>query len=93
MGLIELREWQWELVLARLKEEYASTPSTYLMRSKMRECLGFVHRYHSQWVDHSNETRGYFRNRVCIDFYNAGAESMFRLKYADILNMDNKHGL
>lgn len=91
MGLIELRNWQWDMIFARLKEEYAGTPSMFLMRSKMRECLGFVHRYHKQWVN--KETRGYYRECVCIDFYNAAAESMFRLKYADVLNMENEYGL
>ena len=64
-----------------------------MIRDKMRRCLGFLPRHHKQWIDYTNETHGYYNEYVCIDFYNAGAESMFRIKYADILTQENRYGI
>lgn len=93
MGLIKLKQWQWDDIWRLISKEYAHEPSMLLIRDKMRRELGFLPRHHKQWMDYTNETRGYYKEYVCIDFFTPSAESMFRIKYADILTKENKYGL
>lgn len=79
-GTIILRKQQWDSILQQLKTEYP--PSVFLIRTKMREVLGFTPRLHRQWISESHEySRGYYRERVHLDFYNDSAETFFTLKY------------
>jgi hypothetical protein len=84
--MITLKEVDWEEVLQRIKEDYADRPSVYLMRSKMREELGFVPRWHEQWVNNKDKQgkelpHGRYVKSVCLDFYNEAMETFFRMKY------------
>ena len=79
--MIELKHHHWEEILQRIRQEYAAEPSVYLMRSKMRDVLGFVPRNHQQWIDGKDGSRGYFKEMIFLDFYNDAAETFFRLKY------------
>ena len=78
--MIELKPAHWEEILQRIRTEYVAEPSIYLIRGKMREVLGFVPRNHKQWIN-GDAGRGYYKNVVCLDFYNDAAETFFRLKY------------
>jgi len=86
MKSIILRHREWERIFARIKQEYAATPSTYLMRNKMREQLGFTVREHVHYDqdkvsdDYGDDWRDY-RSQIHIDFYDEAARTMFMLKY------------
>jgi hypothetical protein len=85
--MITLTPAEWEILKQKLAAEYP--PSVMLIRSRMRDVLGFVPREHSEWLgwhkDASPEDRrsgnyGY-RVTVCLDFYNTALETFFSLKY------------
>lgn len=80
--MIQLKLAQWNNLKDKLKKEYP--PSVMLMRSRMREVLGFTVREHHQWVEAANDIRGYYRKFIILDFYNDSAESWFRLKYMNL---------
>ena len=86
MRSIILRHREWQQVFAKIKEEYADTPSIYLMRNKMRDQLGFTVREHRNYneqdveYDLNNDWRDY-RSQIHIDFYSEAARTMFMLKY------------
>ena len=67
---------EWAEVYNKLAHRYMDRPSYILIRTKMRQELGFTTRHHSQW----DETLGYVEN-ICVDFYSDEAETMFRLTY------------
>lgn len=85
MKHLTLKHREWERVFAKIKEEYADTPSTYLVRNKMREQLGFTVREHThyngdiEYVD-TDDWRDY-SSQIHIDFYSESARTMFLLKY------------
>ena len=86
MKSIVLRHREWDRIFAKIKEEYAATPSVYLMRNKMKEQLGFTVREHANYneqdveYDLNNDWRDY-RSQIHIDFYTEAARTMFVLKY------------
>lgn len=86
MKSLVLKHREWEQVFAKIKEEYADTPSIYLMRNKMRTQLGFTVREHRNYneqdveYDLNNDWRDY-RSQIHIDFYSEAARTMFVLKY------------
>ena len=86
MKSIVLRHREWDRIFAKIKEEYAATPSVYLMRNKMKEQLGFTVREHANYneqdveYDLNNDWRDY-RSQIHIDFYSEAARTMFVLKY------------
>ena len=85
MKSLVLSHRKWEQVWAKIKEEYADSPSIFLVRSKMRDQLGFTFREHVfyrgviEYVE-SDDWRDY-RSQICIDFYSESARTMFMLKY------------
>ena len=86
--MIVLTRTQWTEIFEKIKSEYP--PSTYLIRSNMRERLGFTLREHTPWIqtykDGDPGPHGFYgKVQFCLDFYNDSAESWFRLKY---LNRD-----
>lgn len=87
-GVIELTEPQWETLATRLRQDNQHQPSVILIRSRMREVLGFTVRWHERW--HEREPTGYGCARredvVCLDFFDAAMETWFRLKYAEYLD-------
>jgi hypothetical protein len=81
--MIKLDPDCWRLIHARLVDEYPA--SVMLIRSRMREVLGFTVREHQQWKESgkSSDGRAYGHMQTCIylDFYNDAMESWFQLKY------------
>lgn len=81
--MIKLHPYRWEQIRNRLIEEQPA--SVMLIRSRMREVLGFTVREHSQWIEKGKtaDGRGYghMQTWICLDFYNDAMESWFHLKY------------
>lgn len=75
--MIQLTPVKWDQLLGRLRQDYP--PSVTLVRASMRRELGFVTRHHQQW------NGSYYRQEVCLDFFDDRLESWFVLKYAEYL--------
>lgn len=87
MKAVILKHREWDDIFAKIKDDYASTPSVYLIRSKMKDTLGFTVREHTvyrnefdidyradaDWRDHGSE--------IHLDFYDEAARTMFLLRY------------
>ena len=87
-GVIELTEPQWETLARRLREDYQHQPSVMLIRSRMREVLGFTTRQHERWHERSDTDRrmAWCEHVVFLDFFDGAMETWFRLKYAEYLD-------
>ena len=68
---------QWNDLLPEMKKDYP--PSVFLLRSRMKDTLGFTPRNHSTW---ENER---YKEEVHLDFYSEHQRTMFLLKYGDRL--------
>ena len=81
--MIKLRPEHWQEIHKRLVDEYPA--SVMLIRSRMREVLGFTVRNHSEWVEQGKNANGraygLTQDWFCLDFYNDAMESWFHLKY------------
>jgi hypothetical protein len=81
--MIKLRPEHWQEIHKRLTDEYPA--SVLLIRSRMREVLGFTVRNHSEWVEQGKNANGRAYGQTqdwfCLDFYNDAMESWFHLKY------------
>ena len=77
---VELTVSQWEVLYKRLKEEYPI--SVVLIRSRMKEKLGFVNREYKEY----NQLTQRYKNCVMLDFYSEKKRTFFIMKYSDILN-------
>ena len=94
----KLSTQQWGKIKSLLTDEYKDTPSVMLIRSKMREVLGFTVRDHKNWIAYSDTppesefttlitTRaGYLEKSVMLDFYQESMRTLFLLKYTHIIN-------
>lgn len=76
MKPIKLSERQWHLLNVRLTNDYS--PSVMLIRSRMRDKLGFTPRNHKTYTDQ----RGTI-NVVYLDFFDDAKRTMFMLKYSE----------
>ena len=79
---IILTEGQWVKIYNSIARDPNYPPSTLLIRSKMREILGFTSRTH---VDR-NEDDWRKATMMHLDFYDEAKRTMFLLKYGDYLN-------
>lgn len=73
---IQLTDREWTKLRKRIKEEYPTKPSLFLIRESMRRELGFTTRYH-QTYSHQHGTMEY----IWLDFFDDNMETLFRLKY------------
>ena len=76
---ITLNVGQWMTLRERLTEDYGR--GIMLIRSRMRDKLGFVDREHRWW----EERKGY-QTHICLDFYDEPKRTMFLLKYSEYLD-------
>lgn len=79
---ISLSRAQWKLLNSQLQKDFPR--STFLIRSRMKDQLGFTTRNHLEWSDEPN-----FRIRrttVELDFYDEGKKTMFLLRYSDFIS-------
>jgi hypothetical protein len=81
--MITLTEAEWAEIHQQLAQEHP--PSWLLIRESMKRNLGFTVRRHHQWIHHKpsegKHSPGYYRDEVCLDFFNEAQETFFRLKY------------
>jgi len=84
---IILTKAKWYKLLDQLIKDYPR--SVTMIRSKMREHLGFVDREHEEWHDRSVGPMDmawgtkYRTTMVHLDFYDEKKRTMFLLKYSD----------
>jgi len=79
---VVLTSRQWRAVLAVLHTEYPK--STFMLRNKMREKLGFTMREHKAFIQKPDG--GYYDTQIHLDFYSDNKRTMFLLKYSEIIN-------
>lgn len=72
--MITLETREWRKLNSRLHEEWPR--STMLIRSKMKEDLGFTVREHKWYTVELG-----FVTQICLDFYDDTKETWFRMKY------------
>ena len=86
MKAIVLKHREWDSIFQQIKKDYADNPSTYLIRDRMRDVLGFTVREHQEW----NRSEGVpgrdydwrdERSQIHIDFYTESARTYFIMKY------------
>lgn len=73
----ELSQEEWHKIRKQIREEFG--PSMIMLRSKMRDELGFLPRDYRQWVPKMDG--GYWDTVVHIDFYTESARTWFLLKF------------
>ena len=83
-----LTEKQWLDIYNIIAKNYPD--SVLLIRSKMKEVLGFTVRRHYEWMrydgeDHEYLPRHLYKELICLDFYNEPKRTMFLLRYSDII--------
>ncbi len=86
MTTIVLSESVWSDIYERLADEYQCRPSVLLIRSKMKETLGFTVRRHRNLVETNgpageHDRFGHWQEEIHLDFYNEQQLTWFRLKY------------
>jgi hypothetical protein len=86
---IVLDKYRWEVLYDHIKQDYPL--STVLIRSRMRETLGFTLREHSEWVPKMDG--GYYEVTMRLDFYDEPKRLMFLLKYGEFLEKNNLEGM
>ncbi len=77
-AMIKLTEEEWHAIYQRIKQDQPA--SVLLIRDKCRRVLGFTPRTHKEWRQ-SNSGRWIPVSTTFLDFYDDGAETMFRLRY------------
>ena len=89
MKALVLKHREWDRIFAQVKQDYAQSPATYLIRTRMVKDLGWCWREHHEWdhdfvggpgTDWRDES-----TRIHIDFYSEEARTFFMLRY---LNRD-----
>jgi len=70
--MITLKRKQWEKIESQIRKDYNQNPSVFLIRSRMREELGFTWR---------KDEHGYYDYDVFLDFYDEHKKTIFILKY------------
>ena len=80
--MITLSLQQWQAILIKLKAEYPS--SVFLIRSKMRETLGFTLRNYEEYS---------LRPLLVLDFFDDTLETYFRMRYLteEIIALDKRN--
>lgn len=83
MKPIVLSRDQWYRLKERLRRDHS--PSVMLVRSKMRDVLGFTDRAHTTW----NEAKLCTVTRFHLDFFDESKQTFFLLKYSDYISRTN----
>ena len=74
---------QWNLLYDKLKED--NPLSTFMLRNRMRERLGFLNRDHRYY----DPVKHQYHEYVYLDWYSEPKRTMFLLKYSDYLHADS----
>lgn len=86
MKAVQLSEPEWKTILEQISK--TQPKSVYMIRSRMKQVLGFTPREHEEWVvfDHSGDReRRMLKKTIHLDFYNESQRTMFLLKYSDLI--------
>ena len=83
MKPVVLTRDQWRLLREKLRNDYP--PSVMLMRSKMRDVLGFTDRSHTNWDTGNLETV----TKIHLDFFDESKRTFFLLKYSEYISRTN----
>lgn len=83
MKPIVLSRSQWQRLKKRLQSDYP--PSVMLVRSKMRDVLGFTGRVHTDWHTKDHE----MVISIHLDFFDESKRTFFLLKYSDYISRKN----
>jgi hypothetical protein len=78
---IELSTKQWDLLLERLRSEYP--PSVFMIRTKMKEVLGFTTR--DRRTDDYITSGAWPTYSIFLDFFDESKRTFFLLKYGDLI--------
>lgn len=79
---IKLEANEWKRIRNQIQTEYSVKPSMFMIRDVMKRELGFVTRYHREWVPAPGyDGYGNYQEFIFLDFYNDEKETFFRLKY------------
>ncbi len=87
MKALVLKHREWDRIFAQVRQDYAHSPATYLIRTRMVEDLGWTWRDHVNWREyssHNDDSGTDYRDhgsRIHIDFYSEEARTYFLLKY------------
>jgi hypothetical protein len=81
---VELTHSQWNSLYKEILKDYP--PSVALIRSRMKEKLGFVNREYREY----NKNTNVYKNCVMLDFYSEKKRTFFLMKYSEILNDKEK---
>jgi len=74
--MITLKKKDWHRIKKQIQQDFQATPSVWLLRSTMKQVLGFTIREGTSW----NVKQGYI-NRIYLDFFDESKETFFILKY------------
>lgn len=77
---------QWQAIRKQLQEEYPKT--VFMLRSKMRDVLGFTVREHKEFVPKPDG--GYYDFEIHLDFYSENKRTMFLLKFSEVIGNNGK---
>ena len=83
---IELSHAQWGRLREQLKQD--NPPSVMIIRSRMKEKLGFTNREYKEWDDNMGNRGGYRKHCVMLDFYSEKKRTFFLIKYSDFIQPD-----
>jgi len=78
---LKLTHKKWVQLLGELAKDYK--PSQYLIKSKMKEKLGFTPR---EYKDYDNENHRWRDNCIMLDFYSEKKRTLMLMKYSEILD-------
>ena len=53
-----------------------------MLRDRMKDKLGFTVREHKEYV----EAKGYYEQRIHLDFFSEKKRTMFLMKFSEIVN-------
>lgn len=84
MKPIKLTNHQWMSLRLKLREDY--NPSITLMRSAMKDKLGFTPRNHKEYNPQTGTTHS-----VYLDFFDDAKRTMFMLKYSEYFNASSQY--
>lgn len=81
MSTIKISVVVWKRIRKDLQTQYPK--SVFMLRSKMKQVLGFTVREHNEWV--AKMDGGYSEHTICLDFYSEKKYTMFLLKYSEFI--------
>jgi hypothetical protein len=99
MPTLKITVNQWQTIRAELHKEHPK--SVFMLKTKMRQVLGFTVREHNEWVEFKETVNkepdwldtgqeGFYKNKhhehsIRLDFYNERKYTMFMLKFSEYL--------